>query len=124
MQSRSSKILSAILLSFLLSSCGTVKLKDGQACGDMGRLGATCDNVFTDKPVDYDEKTWEQKRVGRISLTPALFANWKAALIKFCNDTKRCTFEEEQAVEEVGKRVDRLIHKMRLNLQEASSDTE
>lgn len=95
-------------MAFALSACGTISLKDGQACGDMGRLGATCDNVFTDKPVDYDAAEWDRRRVGRISIPSALYANWKAALLKFCKDTGRCKIEEEEAIEEIGKKIDRL----------------
>lgn len=120
MLSKSSKILSAILLSFLLTSCGTIKLKDGRVCGDMGRLGATCDNVFKDKPVDIAQPEWDRVRVGQLCMGSALFANWKGALIKFCNDTKRCTYEEEQAIETMGKKVERLKRRT----FEGLSDTE
>lgn len=111
------------MLSFLslllLSACGTIKLKDGPVCGDMGPLGATCDNVFKDKPKDLDKPTWDKVRFGQLCMGSALFTNWKGALIKFCNDTKRCTFEEEEAVEQVGKKVDKINHRKGNRIQRA-----
>jgi len=100
-------LLSSSLL--LLSACGTVKLKDGQACADLGpRGGATCDNVFTDKPIDHTPAEWDRLRIGRISIPASLYANWKKALLKFCKDTGRCKIEEEEAIEEMGKKLNRL----------------
>lgn len=113
MPRRSLKTLFAILLSFLLSSCAQVKLKDGRVCGDMGSLGATCDNVFSDYPIDFDRNSWDRVRVGQLCMQADLFANWKAALIKFCNDTGRCTIEEVQAIQQVGKKIERLNRKVR-----------
>lgn len=105
------KIASILLfgfLSLLLSSCGTVKLKDGEACGDMGALGASCDHVFSPKGRTLRKADWDAIRVGQICMDSALFANWKSALIKFCNDTKRCTFEEKEAVLEIKEKLDEL----------------
>ena len=74
----------------------------------MGSLGATCNNVFKDKPVDLDKAEWDRVRVGQLCMGSTLFANWKAALIKFCNDTRRCTIEEEEAIKSVGKKMEEL----------------
>ena len=110
----STTLLSFLTLSLLLSACGTVKLKDGEVCGDMGSLGATCDHTFTSKPRDLSKAEWDAFRVGQLCMNSSLFANWKASLIKFCNDTKRCTYEEEKAIERVGKKLDELSQKTQL----------
>jgi hypothetical protein len=106
------RIFTISLSCLFLISCGTISLKDGQVCGDMGRLGATCDNVFTDKPIDYSAEKWDELRIGRISITASMFANWKSALLKFCSDTGRCRVEEEEAIKEIGKKLDDLNKKI------------
>ena len=96
---KSLNLLLVILFVSQLNNCSSVKLKNGEVCGDMDKYGATCNHTFTDETRDLNKEEWDKTRIGWVCMKSDLFANWKAALIKFCNDTKRCTYEDEKLFE-------------------------
>lgn len=88
------------ILSF--SSCGSVKIKDSEFCADKGRMGAVCYTLIsgTERRIPIDE--WERMQLGRISGDVEAFADLKKAVIKLCNITANCSYEEKKTISGFG----------------------
>lgn len=96
-----------ILSAFGLSgaTCNRVAIYDHELCGDKGELGARCFNLLSDgnRTIDFD--TWAEERFGQICMKPDAFANFKGALLKLCNSSGRCTWQEKQDIKNLGKKL-------------------
>jgi len=99
-------------LIFSFAACGTVKIKDGEWCADRGPLGASCFHTLTDESRDIEKEVWDKiaigpdHRFGMVCSEPDNFANWKAAILKFCSRTKSCSYEFKKKVNEFSERVE------------------
>lgn len=78
----------------------------------MGELGATCFHTLSDGMRELEKEQWDRERVGQLCTTSESFANWKAAILKLCEETKRCTYEEEKLLQEIDKRFQALLFKL------------
>ena len=96
--------LTAVLLSLL--ACGHVEINDHEVCGDKGSLGASCFHMLSTKSRRLTFKEWEQERFGQLCMKPDAYANFKAALLKLCEKTKRCSFEEVEQIKAIGDLVE------------------
>lgn len=100
---------SSLIFSFM--ACGSVKIKDGEWCGDAGPMGAHCFHTLTDETRDISKEVWDEiaigpdHRFGMVCSEPDNFANWKAAILKFCSRTKMCSYEFKKKVNEFSERV-------------------
>lgn len=96
-----------ILSAFVLSgaTCQRVVINDHEICGDKGELGASCFHMLSDesRKLSFDE--WAEERFGQLCMKADAFANIKAALLKLCDQTRRCTWQEIQDIKNLGKRV-------------------
>jgi len=59
----------------------------------------------------YDE--WEAERFGQLCMKAEAFANLKAALLKLCDQSKRCSWQEIEDIKNLGKRVRRFEGEIR-----------
>lgn len=84
---------------FLVSACGSVEIPDFEACGDFMDDGARCTTFISGKSRNLSPGQFDRLRYGRISLSPQDYREVKAAIEKLCA-VNRCTYEQEQAVEE------------------------
>lgn len=89
----------------LLSSCGTVAIKDSEWCGDMGRDGAACFHTLTTASRDLSPPQWDYIRYGQLCTPASTFADWKAAIEKLCSVSGKCTYQMKQGVNTFMKNV-------------------
>lgn len=82
-----------ILFALILSGCARVNLTDAEFCGDMGIEGAECFNLLSDQGRSLNKKEWDDERFGMICTQSETFTEWKSALIKLCNATRRCRYD-------------------------------
>ncbi len=95
-------------LSFLISGCGArVTITDTEWCADAGPRGAFCFHTLSDTQRRIPVEDWAEQRFGKICTDPETLAEWKAAILKLCDDTGRCDFRMEEAVQAFSHRVDR-----------------
>lgn len=85
-----------------------MKLRDERFCGDKGPYGAKCFWDLSGKEESYTPSEWKALRYGWICSSPETFADRQAALLKFCKDTNRCSYEEVQEIERYGEMLRRL----------------
>jgi hypothetical protein len=103
---KNSKRISLLLFALTLSSCTSVKLTDNEWCGDLGSLGASCFHTLSDDSRDVEKAKWDEERVGMLCTNSDSFANWKAAILKLCKETKMCTYEQKEMIEKLSARVE------------------
>lgn len=98
-----------ILSVFVLSgaSCPKVPIRDHELCGDKGELGASCFHMLSDESRKLTYEEWESERFGQICMQPDAYANIKAALLKLCESSGRCSWQEKQDIKNLGKKVAR-----------------
>lgn len=100
-------VLKISLISILLVSCSSVKIKDHEFCGDAGPLGASCFHTLTDESRDIEKEQWDQERFGMICTNAASFADWKESLLKLCKLAgKRCRYVVEKKIIEFNDKVE------------------
>lgn len=100
---------SAILLACILSACGTIQIQDSEWCADLGDLGASCKTTLSGQLRRIEKADWDKERFGQVCTTSDTVANLKAAVLKLCNQTKRCTYEKRQMIETAFKHVEEQI---------------
>jgi hypothetical protein len=90
-----------ILSGFVLSgaTCTRVVIEDHEICGDKGSLGASCFHLLSDGRRKVDPVQWEKERFGQLCMKDEAFANFKAALLKLCDETQRCTWQEKEELQ-------------------------
>lgn len=89
------------------SSCARVDIKDAEVCLDGGKYGTRCFHMFSDEKRELTSQAWDQERFGMFCTNSDNFANWKAAILKLCGETKLCTYEIRQLVLEFAERADK-----------------
>jgi len=94
-----------LMLLLILASCGHVTIYDKQVCGDLGEDGAHCNHTLVSKPEDFDKATWDIMRVGWMCVDPTGFNDTETALDQLCTTTKKCTYKQRKAIEEVKARI-------------------
>lgn len=109
-------MLPAISLFFTLaalSGCGRIAIKDSYWCADAGKFGAECFKLNSGETKSLDKFQWDRLRVGQICSGTdepgKAYAEIKAALLKLCANTNRCTFEEQKKINLAVARMDRAI---------------
>jgi len=87
-----------ILSLLILTSCGSVKIKDSEWCGDLGEYGATCSTMLSERVRELDKVSWDEERFGMICGKAEAFGDLKKAILKLCYKNKKCDYEKiEQA---------------------------
>lgn len=110
MQKNNLKLLCAILFALSLSGCGgRIKISDTEWCGDMGDYGASCFHTLSNGTRDIEKQAWDQERFGKVCTSAATLAEWKAALLKLCNDTGRCDYETKKIINEFTRKIQRRV---------------
>jgi hypothetical protein len=89
----------------ILNACAHVKINDAEWCADLGADGASCFHTLTDESRDLTREQWDQARFGQVCTSSDSFANWKAAILKFCSRTRLCTYQFKKSVEDFSERV-------------------
>jgi len=87
------------------ASCPKVKIYDHEICGDKGELGARCKYMISDGAHNLDYDQWEEARFGQMCMQPDAYSNLTAALLKLCNSSRRCSWQEKKDIENFGKKV-------------------
>lgn len=82
-----------ILLVTTLVSCGNVRVKNQEWCGDMGELGADCFNTHNSNTRSPTKEQWDEERFGMVCTTAKTFADIKATILKLCKGYKKCIFD-------------------------------
>lgn len=87
----------------------------------MGPTGAVCFHTLSDKtrqipleawlrvpkPMD-SAQAWADSSFGKVCTSAENFGDWKAAILKFCSETKRCKMAEvEEVVKAFASRAER-----------------
>lgn len=109
-KSKNLRILFAILSALSLSGCGSVTIKNAEWCADMGELGASCFHTVSDDARELSKEEWDALRFGQVCTGPDNFANWKAAILKFCSRTKICSFDFKKKVIQFTDKMNRMGH--------------
>lgn len=94
-----------------LTSCTKVVIKDGEWCGDMGSLGASCFHTLSDDSRDIDKDSWDKERFGMVCTQSENFADWKANLLKLCKETKMCSMDVLKKIDAFDGRIKSLVPK-------------
>jgi hypothetical protein len=89
-----------------LNGCGTVNIKDFEACQDLGEYGAHCAHFLTPATRDIPKAQWDEMRFGQFSITYQTLADLKADIEKLCNVSKKCTYEQQQQIAKIQKTLD------------------
>ena len=95
--------LTLILFTSIISGCGQVVIKNTEWCVDRGDMGAVCFNTLNDNTRTMDKPTWDEYRFGNVCGTPQAFAELKKEIEQFCNQTNKCSYEQQQRIARVGK---------------------
>lgn len=104
--SRILKINCVILFIFVVSNgCSHVQIDDHEFCGDLGPDGASCFHTLKDKSRDLNKPQWDQIRFGMLCTSAESFTNWKTAIEQLCNETKKCTYSDKEALRKFFKKV-------------------
>lgn len=99
--------LCAISFAFL-TSCAEVKIHDGEWCGDIGASGASCFHTISTSARDLTKEQWDLERFGWLCTSPQSFAEWKTALLKLCDYSDICTYEEIKVLEALEVKLQRV----------------
>lgn len=112
MPKRILNVLLPLLFASSLSACGArVILTDTEWCADAGERGAFCFRTLSSATRHVPEEQWTVERYGQICTTAPTFAEWKAALLKLCEDSGRCDFKTEEAIEKFARKASRARRK-------------
>lgn len=95
-----------LLCLLLFSSCGSVKIKDSEFCGDMGTAGASCFKTLSGETRDVHPNDWDEERFGMICSKADTFADWKKAILKLCKMSRRCKYESKKKIKKFGKAIE------------------
>lgn len=102
---KSSSVLLALLFASSLSACGgRVRITDTEWCGNGPDGGAVCFHTLSDRWRSLPQTEWDIERVGQICSTADTFAEWKAALLKLCEQTGSCDFQVQEAIRTFGNK--------------------
>ncbi len=82
------------MISFAISACTSVKIKDKEFCINAGIDGGRCNWALHDEPVNYlPGPEWDAKLFGSISMSPEHFGQLKIEIEQLCEVSKRCSYE-------------------------------
>lgn len=96
-----------ILSAFLLASCGSIRLSDHEWCGQLPDGSASCFHTFSEEERDIPREEWDALRLseGMICGRPDAYAEFKAALLKLCRISRRCSYADREAIRRFGEHV-------------------
>jgi len=87
------------------ASCPKVKIRDHEICGDKGAMGAKCFHTLSAQTRTLDLEQWDDERFGQLCMKADAYANLKAALLKLCDSSRRCSWEQVKAIQTLGQNV-------------------
>lgn len=93
------KLFAIILASLTASGCSTIKIKDYEMYGDMGRFGAAkVHTLFTEIPPErIYQPAWDDLRIGMICSPANNIADIQATVDKLCVENPgKCDYEKMQ----------------------------
>lgn len=100
------KVCAILFLCALLVSCGRVKIKDKEVCGDLGTDGADCFHTLKDTQRYIPKLEWDELRFGWLCMSPESFAQMKTEILQLCETSGKCNYEK----------VEKLLTRFSLNL--------
>lgn len=96
-----------VLIFVLLSGCSRVKIHDDLWCVDTGKFGAECFYNISNEEVTLDKWEWDKLRTGQTcsaTKEPSLgFLHLRTALEKLCADSRKCTKEQREIINDAIK---------------------
>jgi hypothetical protein len=101
-------LLVASFTMMVLSGCGQVVIRDHELCGDEGSLGAECYHTLTPDHRVIHKSQWDDERFGMICTSADNVADDKAAIEKLCNETKKCTTDQQVQLQRASKFLNRI----------------
>lgn len=104
---QSLKLLLVFSLGLSNAGCTSIKIADAEWCGDGGKFGANCFHTLSDPSRDLTKEQWDAERFGQLCTHPDNFANWKAAILKLCDETHLCSFEVKEKINAFVKKTDK-----------------
>lgn len=109
MKKRILGIVYVALLAYAISGCGSIKIHDAEFCGDMGAEGAACFHMLSDDSRNLTKEEWDAERFGQVCTDPQNYADLKAVLLKFCNSTKKCTYDVKKKIMEFDQKLEAVM---------------
>lgn len=91
-----------------ISSCAKVKITDREFCADMGREGASCFTTLTGTQRTISLSEWRDERFGMVCSSTETFREWKSAILKLCNMSKRCRYSTKKKIKSFGKNIEEI----------------
>jgi len=99
----------ALLSLFVISGCGSINIHDAEFCGDMGAEGAACFHMLSSDTRNLTKDEWDAERFGQVCTDPQNYADLKAVLLKFCNSTKKCTYDVKKKIMEFDQKLEAVM---------------
>lgn len=87
------------------ASCPKVPIYDHEICGDKGELGARCRYWLSDGLRNLPLEQWDEERFGQMCMKPDAYSNITAALLKLCESSGRCSWQEKQDLKNLEKKI-------------------
>lgn len=98
----------------LLSSCGSVQVKDAEVCTPLGIFGAHCKHTLTTQSRDLTTEEWASMSFGQVCTADPqdklgqTFSDIKETIEKLCSKCNCCTYESKKKIDEALSKIQRL----------------
>lgn len=102
------KILKLLVVSFALSACSSIPIKDIEMKWDAGQKGAFVTHLLSDKEREIPKAEWDKIRVGHACLSEEDIGWAIATIEKACGELKKlCDFETKAKIIKLSARAER-----------------
>jgi hypothetical protein len=94
------------------ATCSKVKIADPEWCGDIGKWGAECVQSFDKtKGRSLTKPEWDKIRIGWMCTKHESVSNWAGAITKLCADTRYCTKEIKEKINNLNSNLEKIKKK-------------
>ncbi len=101
-------------LAILLSTSGCdIVVKDIAWMVDMGPLGAVEIHTLSDVERNVPKAQWDKERFGMLCTSSDNFAEQKKLILKLCEESKSCKFEDQKKVKKFFDHVEKVSKKIK-----------
>lgn len=108
------KILKLVVVSFILSACSKIPIKDIEMKWDAGERGAFVTHLISDEEREIPKPEWDRLRIGHACLSEEDIGWALATIEKACGELKKlCDFETKEKLVKLSARVERAKKKVR-----------
>ena len=98
-------IFKVLFITFVITGCANLTIKDMSVCADAGVSGAACDHYLINKQTLLDKQEWDALRFGWLCVSPTDYGNIKVELEQACS-LINCTYEQTLALTTFLKKID------------------